>query len=152
MTILTASAVLALAASCQSTVAPETILQIAQVESGLDTTAERRNTNGSVDKGLMQINSANFDLLGLRDPFDPCQSICAAATLLELFSAYNTGSRTKGIANGYALKVVGIKPVEVTPDPQPPPPVCTAPPWDTWGREACRDGTSPTADGEQETK
>ena len=36
----------------------------------------------------------------------PCQSIAGAARLIQLFSAYNTGSPTRGIENGYAMKVV----------------------------------------------
>ena len=62
----------------------------------------------SVDLGLMQINSRNLDLLGLplRDAFTACKSVEAAAKLLSLFSRYNTGSPTRGIANGYAIRVM----------------------------------------------
>ena len=62
----------------------------------------------SVDLGVMQINSRNLGLLGLSlaDAFDPCQSVAGAARLIQLFSRYNTGSPTRGIANGYAVKVV----------------------------------------------
>lgn len=79
----------------------------------------------------MQINSANFNWLGLHDPFDPCQSIAAAGRLLASLSAYNTGSPTKGIANGYATKAAYpvnamLHPVtdqtstDISPDPCPP--------------------------------
>lgn len=108
MTILTPAAVLALAASCQSLVAPMTILQQAQVESGLDAGAVHVNADGSRDLGLMQINDRNVAWLDLRNPFDPCQSIRAASDLYASFSRYNTGSPTKGI--GYAQKVMAGNP------------------------------------------
>ena len=62
----------------------------------------------SVDLGLMQINSMNLGLLGLSvsDAFTACRSVEAAAKLLALFSRYNTGSPHRGIANGYATKVL----------------------------------------------
>ena len=62
----------------------------------------------SVDLGAWQINSGNLSLLGLRivDAFDPCKSAAAAARLIELFSLYNTGSPSRGIANGYAPAVM----------------------------------------------
>ena len=103
MTILTASAVLVLAASCQHVVAPSVIAGIAMHESGGNTAAVHVNNNGTLDKGLMQINQANQTWLGLIDPFDPCQSIAAAARLLASYSRYNTGSPTAGI--GYAQAV-----------------------------------------------
>jgi type IV secretion system protein VirB1 len=62
----------------------------------------------SVDLGAWQINSRNLSLLGLRvaDAFEPCKSVAAAAQLIELFSRYNTGSPSRGIANGYAAAVM----------------------------------------------
>jgi len=62
----------------------------------------------SVDLGLMQINSNNLELLELsiEDAFTACRSVEAAAKLLALFSRYNTGSPQRGIANGYATKVM----------------------------------------------
>jgi hypothetical protein len=62
----------------------------------------------SVDLGLMQINSHNLDDLALsvEAAFDPCNSISAGARILGLVSAYNTGSMSRGFANGYVQKVV----------------------------------------------
>ena len=62
----------------------------------------------SVDLGAWQINSRNLPLLrlGVADAFEPCKSAAAAARLLELFSRYNTGSPSRGIANGYATAVL----------------------------------------------
>lgn len=81
----------------------------------------------SVDMGLAQINSANLAKLGLsvEDVFDPCKNLAAAAKILHgnyqaarrrgqdeqaalqaALSAYNTGSPTRGFANGYIQKVM----------------------------------------------
>lgn len=81
----------------------------------------------SIDLGLAQINSANLSVLGLSvaDAFDPCKNINAAARLFKsdyrralsaghagdgalvaALSAYNTGSFTKGVHNGYVRKVL----------------------------------------------
>jgi Transglycosylase SLT domain len=61
----------------------------------------------SVDLGPWQINSRNLELLGLtvKQAFDPCHAVAAAGRLIELQSRYNTGSPTRGIANGYAAAV-----------------------------------------------
>jgi type IV secretion system protein VirB1 len=125
---LTVQAALALALQCAPAVDPHMIVAIGQRESGLDPLTIHDNTTGtvqhgdgavlaasqliaaghSVDVGLMQINSQNLSLLGLglHDAFEACQSIEAAAKLLALFSKYNTGSPTSGIANGYAMRVM----------------------------------------------
>lgn len=111
-TLLTAAAVLALAAQCQRTYAPKTILAYAQGESLvpgglLDASAiSKPNRDGSRDYGLMQINSGNFAWLGLTPAtaMDPCRSIAAAETVLRTASGYNSGSPVKSI--GYALSVV----------------------------------------------
>lgn len=81
-----------------------------------------------VDIGLMQINSVNFVSLGYENKieklFEPCTNIAAGAAILKKFysasvnehktaqaammgaiSAYNTGSWTNGIQNGYVKKV-----------------------------------------------
>lgn len=123
MTALTAAAVLALAASCQSVVAPETVLKIATHESSLDPSRIHLNLDRSVDVGLMQINSRNFKWLGLTmaDALDPCRSIKAGAEVLVAHSYYNTGSPTRGIDNGYALAVQGVA-VDPTVKPDPPMP------------------------------
>src|SRR5271166_1983711 len=126
---LTLQAALALALQCAPAIDPHMVVAIGQHESGLDPLTIHDNTTGqslhgegvivaaaqlisaghSVDLGLMQINSHNLDLLGLplRDAFTPCKSVEAAGKLLVLFSRYNTGSPTRGIANGYAYYVMG---------------------------------------------
>jgi len=79
----------------------------------------------SVDVGLMQVNSRNLDRLGasLAQAFDPCTNIKLGAYILsetyerasasaesdqhalqKALSAYNTGSFTRGYANGYVAK------------------------------------------------
>lgn len=80
------------------------------------------------DAGLGQINSKNLDWLGLSIDavFDPCANLGAAATVLAecyaratkapgadrrplhaALSCYNTGSLTRGFANGYVARVAG---------------------------------------------
>lgn len=76
------------------------------------------------DAGLMQINSANFARLGVtaETVFDPCTNLRAGARVLAdnygravgaghgnplqaALSEYNTGSRSRGLRNGYVRKV-----------------------------------------------
>lgn len=85
-----------------------------------------RARNINFDAGLMQVNSANWNRLGLKpeNVFDPCTNVRAGAkiltdnyvtaskrhgpgqrALLEAFSIYNTGNRTAGFSNGYVRKV-----------------------------------------------
>lgn len=122
----------------------------------------------SVDLGLMQVNSANLARLGLSvaDAFDPCRNIAAGArvladgyrpgagadpqpALLEALSRYNTGSPSRGFANGYVARVQSAA-EEVVPairlhtgDPvlhgaKPPP---QAPPtWDVYRRAKAGEG------------
>ena len=128
MTALTITAALAIASQCAPAVDPHMLVGIAQQESGLETMTLHDNTSGkvlhgagvidaatqliaaghSVDLGAWQINSRNLSLLhlGIADAFEPCKSAAAAARLVELFSRYNTGSPSRGIANGYAPAVV----------------------------------------------
>ena len=115
---LTLAAVLALAAQCAPTVAPDTIASIAQTESGLNELAVHDNTavrsfqpasrdeavalatdlivaqRHSVDLGLMQVNSANLVFLGLSipDAFDACRSIAGGAKVLS--DAYQKALRS----------------------------------------------------------
>lgn len=82
----------------------------------------RRGAN--FDAGLMQINSSNFSRLGLtaETVFDPCTNLRAGAVVLAdnygrardaghsdplraAISEYNTGSRSRGISNGYVGRV-----------------------------------------------
>jgi type IV secretion system protein VirB1 len=107
---MTVAAALALAMQCAPGIDPYLIVGHAKHESGLDPTRiSAPNTNGTRDYGLMQINEANFGWLGLtpKTALDPCLSMSAGATVLKASSAYNTGSTTKGITNGYVSRVVG---------------------------------------------
>jgi type IV secretion system protein VirB1 len=130
MTALTIAAALAIASRCAPAVDPHMLVGIAQQESGLETMTLHDDVSGrvlhgagvidaatrliaaghSVDLGAWQINSRNLSLLGLRvaDAFEPCASAAAAAAarLIELFSRYNTGGPSRGIANGYAPAVM----------------------------------------------
>jgi type IV secretion system protein VirB1 len=107
--ILGAAAVIALALRCAPNVAPQTLLAVAQAESGLNPFAIGVNRaafqapqpqsraeavklatsllagGANLDLGLAQINSANLARLGLTvdDAFDPCRSLAASATVLE---------------------------------------------------------------------
>lgn len=86
--------------------------------------AQLLRTGANFDLGLAQINSANLSWLGLsiEGAFDPCLNIEAAAKILSsnyrraiernvpaplgaALSAYNTGSMSRGYANGYVAKV-----------------------------------------------
>lgn len=94
----------------------------------------------SVDLGLGQINSRNMKALGLtwNNVFDPCTNIAATGAVIAgnyhkvsaglhpqralriALSMYNTGSQSRGFANGYVGRVVGnagfsdsIRPVAV---------------------------------------
>lgn len=88
----------------------------------------------NIDMGLGQINSANLPRLKLsvRQVFDPCTNLKAAAAILKegylranpeavgehqavmvALSTYNTGSTTKGFKNGYVDKVVNNADVKV---------------------------------------
>ncbi len=81
----------------------------------------------NIDMGLGQVNSKNltWTKLSVADAFDPCKNLGASATILKsnyvsaskkmpdqqaalqaAISAYNTGSFTRGFANGYVQKVV----------------------------------------------
>ncbi len=128
MTALSIPAALAIALRCAPAMDPGMLVGIARQESGLETLTLRDDTSGqvlrgagvieaarrliaaghSVDLGPWQINSRNLSLLGLdvADAFEPCKAVAAAARLIELFSRYNTGSPSRGIANGYAAAVM----------------------------------------------
>ena len=79
----------------------------------------------NIDMGLAQINSANLVWLKLtvKQVFDPCTNLRAGAFILTdnyrraisggeerplhaALSAYNTGSFTRGLRNGYVAKVM----------------------------------------------
>jgi type IV secretion system protein VirB1 len=85
------------------------------------------NAGYSVDLGLGQINSRNLRAVGqsLETIFDPCTNLAALAQILSAnytsvrpgrqpqdalrmaLSMYNTGSTSRGFANGYVGRVVG---------------------------------------------
>lgn len=105
---------------------PELLQAIAIVESNGNTAAINKNRNGSLDVGLMQINSIHFralrkfsisqkDLLN-----DPCQSVMAGAWILagqiqqfgytwDAVGAYNAG--TANTPKRHALRQQYIKKV-----------------------------------------
>lgn len=147
---LSVAAALALAAQCAPSVAPETLLSVVQVESRFEplaigvngapritvtagslddaiTKAEALIAAGrSIDLGLAQINSRNLSWLGLslREVFEPCTNLRAAARILNdgyarsdatrvgeqaalrtALSYYNTGHPARGLTNGYVGRV-----------------------------------------------
>jgi type IV secretion system protein VirB1 len=98
-----------MAARCENSVAPQTLLAVAKVESNLGLFPIHDNTTGrsynppsqsealeiaqdltslnhSIDLGIMQINNANLRAFRMRveDAFNPCRSMDAAATILSL--------------------------------------------------------------------
>ena len=98
---------------------PHLLYAIAKTESGLNPKAVNRNKNGSVDLGLMQINSRWFPILrkhGIDEQslLDPCTSIHVGAWILaenmrrmgnswEAVGAYN--ARNPVLRQRYAGKV-----------------------------------------------
>lgn len=104
------------------------LVRAAQTKEEAVVTAKWLITNGyNIDMGLGQINSSNLPKLGLSvdDVFDPCKNLAAAGMILQwsfqaakgkgkgeqdalhaAISAYNTGSYSKGYANGYVQKVI----------------------------------------------
>ena len=99
---------------------PHLLVAIAEVESGLRPVAIGRNTYGSIDIGLMQINSLWLPELrrhGIvpRDLLDPCVSVHVGAWVLAqkmrvhgntwtAVGAYNAGSAM--LRERYARKVI----------------------------------------------
>jgi len=138
-----------LATQCASAVSSATLEAVARAESGLNPWVLYDNTAGqryspqtlrnaatmlkqwvargdSIDTGLMQINSANLDALGITTTktLDPCISLAGGAAILQAaydggdapaeqqvalllaLSRYNTGNPFKGIMNGYTRTVM----------------------------------------------
>ncbi|MCE4548092.1 MULTISPECIES: lytic transglycosylase domain-containing protein [unclassified Caballeronia] len=100
---------------------PDTKEEAAQIIAKLEA------SGANFDVGYGQVNSANFLNLGVSgsDLLDPCVNLRASAAvltacysraaqtygegqtaLLHALSCYNTGSQSRGIANGYVSKVV----------------------------------------------
>ena len=98
---------------------PALLHAIARTESGLNPAAINRNRNGSIDIGLMQINSAWFPTLAkygisTQDVWEPCTNIHVGAWVLaqnmqklgvnwDAVGAYNATTPAKRRA--YAWKV-----------------------------------------------
>lgn len=89
------------------------------------TTARRLIEGGSrIDAGLAQINSVNWQALGLTPEtvFDPCTNlragervildgyVSAPNTVDAAISRYNTGNAGRGVRNGYVGRVKGWMP------------------------------------------
>lgn len=93
------------------------------------TARELMKLSMSFDVGLAQINSANLGRLGLsiEDAFEPCANLRAAekvlrwcydpaaqrlgggqAALQAALSCYNTGSYSRGLANGYVQSIYRV--------------------------------------------
>lgn len=98
---------------------PRLLVAIAKTESGINPRAYNRNSNGSYDVGLMQINSSWLPVLkrfGIdeRQLYDPCVSLQVGSWILaqnlrrsgnpwQAVGAYNSSNPER--ARAYALKV-----------------------------------------------
>ncbi len=100
-------------------VSPLLLWGIAKVESGLDPSAINPNRNGTVDVGLMQVNSIWAEQLGKTWDHldDPCTNVMAGAWILnqcvqdygytwKAVGCYH--SRTPERRDAYALKIATI--------------------------------------------
>lgn len=100
---------------------------IAHAESGMNSAAMNRNTNGTYDIGLMQINSTHLPRLkgiGVTEEMlivNPCISLLTGASILngmirqygygwEAVGAYNAGTSSKRVKlrKKYATKIARI--------------------------------------------
>lgn len=100
-------------------ISPWLLWSIAKVESGLDPSAINQNRNGTVDVGLMQVNSIWAEQLGKTWDHldDPCTNVMAGAWILNQ-CVQNYGytwkavgcyhSRTPERRDAYALKIATI--------------------------------------------
>ena len=100
-------------------VSPLLLKAIAKAESNLDPTATNHNSNGTVDVGLMQINSIWADHLGATwdHLFDPCTNAMVGAWILsQCIKDYGSNwqavgcyhSRTPAKRDAYAARVAQI--------------------------------------------
>jgi type IV secretion system protein VirB1 len=109
------------------------LVRSAQTKEEAVVTANWLIANGfNIDLGLGQVNSANLAKFGLtvENAFDPCKNLAVAGKILQgnylvarrkghdeqaalhaALSAYNTGSYSRGFANGYVQKVVNNAPI-----------------------------------------
>jgi soluble lytic murein transglycosylase-like protein len=100
-------------------VSPWLLWAIAKAESGLDPSALNHNRNGTVDVGLMQINSIWANQLGetWKSLHDPCTNVMAGAWILsqcmqdygytwKAVGCYH--SRTPERRDVYALRIATI--------------------------------------------
>jgi hypothetical protein len=153
MSALTVAALTALIAAnnCVPPALAPIMVGIAQHESGLDPAAVHHNANGTIDVGIAQINSANFGWLGLTmaTAFDPCRNIAAGARVL--LAKYNGNPPDAGKALYAASVLADIQragttavgqtaTTEITGNPA----ACSAPPWDTWAQQDCRESGEPS--------
>jgi len=100
-------------------ISPWLLWSIAKVESGLDPSVINKNRNGTVDVGLMQVNSIWAEQLGKTWDHldDPCTNVMAGAWILnqcvqdygytwKAVGCYH--SRTPERRDAYALKIAAI--------------------------------------------
>lgn len=101
---------------------PVLLWSIAKLESGFAPNAQNKNTNGSTDIGVMQINSAWLPTLkryGIdrQTLLEPCTNIYVGAWILaqniqrygynwEAVGAYNAATQSKRVS--YARKVLSL--------------------------------------------
>jgi len=107
-------------------VSPELLRAIAKAESNLSPSATNHNRNGSVDIGLMQINSIWADQLGPTwdSLFDPCTNVMVGAWILsQCIKDYGSNwqavgcyhSRTPAKRDAYAARIAHIYETEIQP-------------------------------------
>jgi len=107
-------------------ISPALLKAIAKAESNFNPSATNHNRNGTVDVGLMQINSIWADQLGStwNDIFDPCTNVMVGAWILSQ-CIYDYGSnwqavgcyhsRTPTKRDAYAAKIAHIYKTEIRP-------------------------------------
>lgn len=151
MTTFTEASLLAFIAAhgCVPPTLAPVMVAVASWESGLDSTKVHVNPNGTKDWGISQVNDVNFGWTGLtpQTAMDACLNLAAGAKIL--LAKYNGNPPDAGkitYSNGVLRKIadsghpVPTTTTEVPPDGHPVV-VCAAPPWDTWGQQACLEHT-----------
>lgn len=78
-------------------VPPNLALGIASHESGFNPAATNKNTNGTTDYGVMQLNTTTVQTLGVADAMDPQQNIDAGVGLLSNLLKMYGGDVTKAL-------------------------------------------------------